>query len=209
MKKVLLVEDLPDAQAWLRRAIEEAFPGAEATVAASLDAARASLAGNPHDLALIDLGLPDGSGVDLVDELARTRPEITRVVATVFDDDGHLMAALRAGAQGYILKQQPQGQLIALLRGIEAGQPPLSPSIARRILAAFHRPDEPPELTAREREVLSLIARGYRIAEAADVLGLSRHTVHGYLKAVYEKLHVSSRAEATLVAVRQGIVDPG
>jgi DNA-binding NarL/FixJ family response regulator len=130
----------------------------------------------------------------------------------VFDDDAHLFPALRAGAQGYVLKDQSPEALAGMLRGIAAGQPPLSPSIARRLLRHFQPAPAPATeevlLTPRETEVLQLVAKGLSAQQVADALGLSRHTVTGYLKDVYRKLSVTTRAEATLEAARRGLIAP-
>lgn len=210
--KVLIVDDLASSRAWLGQAVERAFPGIEVLLARTLAEARVASTPAPP-LALIDLGLPDGSGVELIGQLA---PQGTLcVVATVFDDDAHLFPALRAGAQGYVLKDQSTEDLASMLEGIAEGRPPLSPSIARRLLRHFQPmpmtapTDEPaPSLTMRETDVLRLVAKGISVAEAADLLELSRHTVAGYLKDIYRKLSVSSRAEATLEAMRRGLVAP-
>lgn len=208
--RALVVDDLASSRDWLAAAAALAFPGIEIAHAATL-AQALPLCTPPPPLALIDLGLPDGSGVRLIERL---HPLGTLcVVATVFDDDAHLFPALHAGAQGYVLKDRTPEALAAMLGGIAAGQPPLSPSIARRLLRHFQPPLVPdPQveaaLTARETEVLRLIAKGLSVAEAADLLGLSRHTVAGYLKDIYRKLSVGSRAEATIEAVRRGLVAP-
>jgi DNA-binding NarL/FixJ family response regulator len=211
--RALVVDDLASSRDWLARAAQLAFPGIEVAQAASLAEAFA-LCDPPPPLALIDLGLPDGSGVRLIERL---HPLGTLcVVATVFDDDAHLFPALHAGAQGYVLKDQAPETLAAMLAGIASGQPPLSPSIARRLLRHF-QPPAPAQteaaqteaaLTARETDVLRLIAKGLSVGEAADLLALSRHTVAGYLKDIYRKLSVGTRAEATLEAMRRGLVAP-
>lgn len=208
MKSVLIVEDLPDTCAWLQQVVISAFPGAAVEAAGSLAEARAALQTRHFDLALIDLGLPDGSGVDLVAEIAPLRPRTQAVVATVFDDDAHLWAALRAGADGYVLKHHRPQDVATLLRGIDQGQPPLSPPIARRMLATFRRPSDAVALTEREQQVLGHIARGHSIADTARSLSLSPHTVHGHVKVIYQKLGVTSRAEAALEASRQGLIAP-
>lgn len=204
--RALVVDDLESSRDWLSRALIQAFPGIEIAVAASLAEAQMHIDAAPP-LALIDLGLPDGSGIRLIEKLY---PQGTLcIVATVFDDDAHLFPALHAGAQGYVLKDQPTENLAEMLTGIAAGQPPLSPSIARRLLRHFQpvaSDASEPSLTARETDVLRLIAKGHTVAEVAGLLGLSRHTAAGYLKDVYRKLSVSSRAEATLVATRRGLV---
>lgn len=206
----LIVEDLPDARDWLIAAMGEAFPGIEIDTAASLADARKRLADRLPQVALIDIGLPDGSGIDLIDELNRQHPDVLSVVTSVFDDDTHLFAALGAGASGYLLKDQSREDLMGLLQRIVDGQPPLSPAIARRLLGFFGpREDrEAARLTARERDVLGLIAKGYTTAKVAEFLNITRNTASGYVKLIYRKLNISSRAEAALEASRRGIVSP-
>lgn len=210
MKTCLVVEDLPESQRSLGLALRASFPGIEVTSAYNLREAREHLLQHAApELALIDLGLPDGSGIDLIAELNRRSPSTVCVVATIYDGDQHLFPALRAGAQGYLLKEQRWQQLAELLQGIVEGRPPLSPPIARKLLGYF-RPAPPSvsdALTQREAEVLSLIAKGVTQAEAAKVLGISTHTVCGYVKEIYRKLNVSSRAEAALTAQKMGLVD--
>lgn len=206
--RALIVDDLASSRDWLARAAALAFPGITIAAAASL-AEALPLCDPPPPLALIDLGLPDGSGVRLIERL---HPLGTLcVVATVFDDDAHLFPALHAGAQGYVLKDQTPEALAAMLAGIADGRPPLSPSIARRLLRHFQAPAAGADatvLTARESEVLRLVAKGLSVADVAELLGLSRHTIAGYLKDIYRKLSVGSRAEATIEAVRRGLIGP-
>jgi DNA-binding NarL/FixJ family response regulator len=206
----LIVEDLPDARDWLIAAMGEAFPGIEIDTAASLADARSHLSSRLPQVALIDIGLPDGSGIDLIDELNRQHPDVLSVVTSVFDDDTHLFAALGAGASGYLLKDQSREDLTGMLQRIAEGQPPLSPAIARRLLGFFGpREDrDATRLTARERDVLGLIAKGYTTAKVADFLNITRNTASGYVKQIYSKLNISSRAEAALEASRRGIVSP-
>jgi DNA-binding NarL/FixJ family response regulator len=208
--RALVIDDLPASRDWLAQALREAFPEITLAFAGSIAEAMPLLDRAPP-LALIDLGLPDGSGVRLIERLHRDSPDTLCVVATVFDDDAHLFPALRAGAQGYVLKDQPPSALAEMLRGIAAGQPPLSPSIARRLLRHFQPSPSTPDdgvLTARETDVLRLAAKGYTTQLIADAFSLSRHTVCGYLKDIYRKLSVSSRAEATLEAARRGLIAP-
>jgi DNA-binding NarL/FixJ family response regulator len=208
----LVVEDLPEARAWLVDALAHAFPGIEIAEAQDLTSARAACAQRLPDIALVDLGLPDGSGQDLISELRNADHEVLSVVTTIFDDDRHLFGALRAGAEGYVLKDQSRDDLVEMLAGIHAGRPPLSPSIARKLLSVFQDEPEaeagPPDavLTPREREVLTLIAKGYTVARVAEMLGITRNTAAGYVKLIYRKLNISSRAEATLEATRQGLI---
>lgn len=205
MQQVLIVEDIAEVRRALQAVVATAFPGLDADVADSIASARALLRARHYDLALIDLGLPDGNGTDLVREFAGARPQI--VITTIFDDDEHLFEALRAGAQGYLLKDEPPAVLVDLLRGISDGRPPLSASIARRILHHFRGPaPSSTPLSPRETEVLTLIARGYTVRDVADTLSMSYNTAAGHLKSIYHKLSVNSRAEAAMEAVRLGIV---
>jgi DNA-binding NarL/FixJ family response regulator len=205
----LIVEDQPDALAWLRETVSKTFPAAAVETATTLALARAAWRAVAPDLALIDLGLPDGSGIDLVREMNTDNPEIVTVVTTVFSDDQHLFAALSVGAHGYVLKDESRDHLGAMLEDIVSGKPPLSPAIARRLLGHFReRMSSDVQLTERERDVLTLLAKGLTVARVAEMLGISRNTAAGYAKTVYRKLNVTSRAEATLEAARRGLVRP-
>lgn len=209
-RRALVLDDLAATRDWLAAALDQAFPGIGIDQAGSLAEAGAALA-DPPDLALVDLGLPDGSGVQFIERLRASGAATLCVVATVFDDDAHLFPALRAGAHGYVLKDQSRLDLADMLQGIADGRPPLSPSIARRLLRHFGPLPAPAEpeterLTQREKDVLRLIGKGLTVNEAASALELSRHTCAGYVKDIYRKLRVTSRAEATLAATRMGLV---
>lgn len=207
MRHALIVEDLPDTQEWLVRLVGLAFPGATCACAGSVETALSVIRRDRYELALVDLGLPDGDGVRVIEALNALDPAPVIVVASIHDDDRHLFPALQAGAQGYLLKDQPMEQLAANLRGILDGNPPLSPAIARRLLGFFTEPAPGGEsLTAREREALGHLARGMKVAEMAAAMGITRHTASDYVKSVYRKLNVSSRAQATLHAVRMGLI---
>lgn len=209
MRTALLVEDVSIAQQWLSEVLNEAFPGIEITTCDTSSRALLEVHREIFDLALVDLSLPDGSGVPVIQALANRSPSTAIVVATIYDDDKHLFPALQAGAQGYLLKDQPKGQLVRQLQGILEGAPPLSPAIARRLLAHFQpRSEESGEnLTARERDVLTLLARGIKIADIAASLDITRNTAAGYVKSIYRKLNISSRAQAALRASRMGLVE--
>ena len=208
MKQILIVEDVTETRRWLATLVTTAFPGAAVAEAATrrqgLDALR-----DPFDLALIDLSLPDGSGLDVLRALRAAHPGSLAVVTTAIADDSHIVAALCSGAEGYLLKDQPPEVLIRQLRQLTLGIPALSPAIARRIMQHFRLtgPTDPVEatLTQRESEVLALIGRGLRNQEVAQTLGLSDSTVAGYIKTVYRKLGISSRAEASWHATRMGL----
>lgn len=214
--RILLLEDLPEIRTWLKALAEQVFPGAVITEAARVHDARQQISASRFDLALIDLGLPDGSGVEVVEVLREQQPEAQSVVVTIHDDDDHLFPALQAGAFGYLLKEQSREQLGEQLRRISQGEPPLSPSIARRVIQYFtaqaknHVREQQPlmpgvTLTDRENEVLLWVAKGFTLPEIGVQLGLSRHTIADYVKQIYRKLNVSSRAEAALEAQRLGL----
>jgi DNA-binding NarL/FixJ family response regulator len=218
MKNILLLEDLPEIRAWLRVLVLQVFPGAVVSEAARIHDALQLVEAQRFDLAMVDLGLPDGSGVKVVRALRDRQPEAQSVVVTIHDDDDHLFPALQAGAYGYLLKEQPRDQLMDQLQRISQGEPPLSPSIARRMISYFsaqaNRPPYPPtvdhlmpnvQLTEREREVLLRVAKGFTLPEIGVQLSLSRHTIADYVKQIYRKLNVSSRAEAALEAQRLGL----
>jgi DNA-binding NarL/FixJ family response regulator len=214
MKTILLLEDLPEIRAWLRKLVLQVFPGATISESARVQDAMALVAAVKFDLALVDLGLPDGSGVDVVTRLRDLQPDAQSVVVTIHDDDEHLFPALQAGAFGYILKEQARELITEQLQRISQGEPPLSPSIARRVMAHFSAKSRPQaqssllpnvNLTDRESEVLLRVAKGYTLPEIGVQLGLSRHTIADYVKQIYRKLNVSSRAEAALEAQRLGL----
>lgn len=207
----LLVEDQPHTRDWMLRVLASAFPGLQIATAGSVKAAQRWLDDNGATLtlAVVDIGLPDGSGVDIVRRLATEFPAALPIVATIYDDDAHLFEAIAAGARGYVLKDEEASLLVAYFKRIEGGEPPLSPSIAHRMLAHFRGPALAPADTAglspRETEVLTLLARGMTVSEAATRLGLQPQTVASYVKVIYQKLNVSSRAEATREALKRGL----
>jgi DNA-binding NarL/FixJ family response regulator len=204
---ILLVEDVPDVKLWLASLVHSHFPDSVVRTAESRAVALQAVAERPPCLALVDLGLPDGSGIDIIRALKRVAPQSFCVVTTIFEDSDHLFSALHAGADGYLLKDEPEEEFVYHLRGILAGRPPLSAAIARKILGVFKpAPEETVRLAPREEQVLTLIARGYSVRKVAEMLAISQHTVAGYLKTIYQKLQISSRAEATLKAIDLGLL---
>lgn len=207
----LVLEDNPETLAWLAACVQTAFPDLTVYKAADLAAARGLVARHEFTLALIDLGLPDGSGIDAIKLLNSTESACYVVVATIYDDDHHLFSALRAGARGYVLKDQDRERIVGYLKGIRKQQPAISAEASRRMVAHFNSKGEhlrQVQLTARETEVLCLIGKGYKVEDAAAILTLSPDTVKGYVKSIYAKLEVSNRSEATLEAIRLGLIDP-
>ena len=166
--------------------------------AASARAARALLTG-PVNLAIVDLNLTDGKAHGLIAELRERGVQV--LVLTVHQDDDSIFEALRAGAGGYLLKQESQVALGSALRLLRDGGAPISPRIARRLAESFRAPgadlpDPTVGLTPRERELVGLFAKGITYGEVADLLGLSLNTVRSHVRNLYDKLQVCSKAEA-------------
>jgi len=188
---------------------------------------------DPFRLVLVDLELPDGNGMELLAELSQY--PATKIVTTLYSDDDHLFPALQRGADGYLLKEDRFEVLVEELQKIVRGQPPLSPAIARRLLTHFRHGspggDAAPEtgfmnatgfttsrpvpiekqldyerLTPRESEVLTYLSKGFTIKEIASLMGIKWFTVNDHIKSIYKKLNVSSRAEAAVLASKQGLV---
>lgn len=210
MKTALLLEDYEETRTWLACIVRAAFDEIEVFEAATLEQARIIIKKEKIDLALIDINLPDGNGVDFVKDVMEVSPETYCVMATIYDDDAHIFPALKAGAQGYLLKEQSTNEFIAALQGIINSDPPLSPAIARKMMSYFAEDasvDKASKLSEREKEILTFIAKGLKRNEVAELLELSPNTVAAHLKRIYNKLSVSTRAEATLEALRLGLVN--
>ncbi len=209
---VILVEDEPMARRRLARAIEQ-HPNL--TLLAAVDTcaeARAALAVALPQVLLVDIGLPDGDGIELIQEVTARGDAVDVMVITVFGDEKHVLAALKAGATGYLLKDSAMEDIGAAVMQLVHGGSPISPPIARYLLKRF-RPSERDEkanteavLTHREREVLNLIVKGFSYKEIATLLSISLHTVPSHIKNIYGKLAVHSRSEAVFEAIQTGLV---
>jgi DNA-binding NarL/FixJ family response regulator len=208
MRNALIVEDVAETRLWLAEIIVSAFPECRIREASCVRTGLAA-AEQDFDLALIDLGLPDGSGLDVLRSLRRKSPGTLCVITTVVGDDSHIISALSAGAQGYLLKEQPAELLSRQLAQLAEGVPALSPSIARRIMEHFKMTgpvaDDDAGLSEREKQTLGLIARGFRNSDAAKHLGIAESTVASHIKSIYRKLDISTRAEASWHATRLGL----
>jgi DNA-binding NarL/FixJ family response regulator len=218
--RVAIIEDDPDFLAELSAAIA----GTEGMVlvrsAQNLAEARRMLGEEACDVLLVDLGLPDGCGIDAIPEARRAWPGCAVMVSTTFADETHVIQSIEAGASGYLLKDSPAGRLVADIRCLHAGGSPISPSIARYILQRFQAPREPapprspdpgegvpPALSPREREVLSLITKGFTYDEIAGMLAISRNTVMTFVRRIYGKLEVRSKVEALQEAQYLNLMD--
>ncbi len=219
MKQVLILEDLKDAQRWLREAVLASFPEAHIECCDTLGQALGWLESRVPDLCLVDLRLPDGSGLDFIRQCKSVAPLAQQVVTTIYDDDIHLFPAIQAGAHGYLLKDQPRQVIADALKNLATGTPALSPQITQRMISYLRQersttwesetaPSDTQLLSTREQEMLGVIARGFKTAEAAELLGVSYHTAARHIKNIYAKLGINSRAEAVQAAIRLGLYDP-
>lgn len=156
------------------------------------------------DVVLMDINLPKRSGIECVAELKRALPETEFIMLTTYDDTDLIFEALRAGATGYLLKRSAGEELIRSIQDTMQGGSPMSMEIARRVVSHFHPGTAPaqPALTAREREILGLLAKGLAYKEIADRLNLSPHTIHNRLRGIYRKLQVKSGPEAVAKFMR-------
>ncbi len=158
----------------------------------------AALPAQQPAIVLMDINLPGCSGVECVSRLKNQMPQTQFVMLTVYEDTEHIFKALEAGAVGYLLKRGTQEELAEALREVRAGGSPMTSIIARKVVQAFRKPQNPEleQLSSREREVLELLARGLFCKEIADSLQIRLNTVYTYIRRIYEKLHVRSRLEA-------------
>jgi DNA-binding NarL/FixJ family response regulator len=211
---VLLVEDDANTRNKLANAISD-NPDFDLIAAAECcQSARDELNNKAPDVLLTDLGLPDGSGLEIIKETNEKYPDTEIMVITVFGDEKNVLSAIEAGATGYLLKDTDlQGIGEAILELI-AGNSPISPSIARHLLKRFKteaireksQQQDMPILTRREKEVLTYVVKGFSYSEIANLINVSIHTVTSHVKHIYKKLSVRSRGEAVFEAMQLGIV---
>jgi DNA-binding NarL/FixJ family response regulator len=181
----------------------------------------------PVDVLLVDLGLPDGSGIDVIAAARACWPECAIMVSTTFGDEMHVIRSIEAGANGYLLKDSAANAIVEEIRSLHRGGSPISPLIARHVLMRFRlngapavvpndsvassaaqAPERAPTavLSAREKEVLDFITKGFTYDEIAGLMGVSRYTVMTFVRRIYAKLEVKSKAEAIYEARMQGLL---
>lgn len=188
--------------------------GLVASVVGSVGEAQAAARAETFDIALVDIGLPDGNGVEFIAWVRKWHPEISCLVITSWGDGDTVLAALRAGAIGYLLKDRDDAELSRALQNVQQGGAPIDPFVARRILTVL--PDAAAEakpaatageaLSGREHQILDLVAHGHNNRQIAELTGLSRFTIEDYTKRIYRKLAVGSRAAAVFQAQARGLL---
>ncbi len=208
--RVAIVDDEPDIRDGLMVLIGKAPGFACAGTFASMEELLGRLDDIAADLVLVDLGLPGMSGTEGIRLLKRRQPGLVSVVLTIHADDQRIFEALSAGALGYLLKTTPPARLLDSLRDVMAGGSPMSPEIARRVVALFascRAPAEMPSaLTPHEQRLLTLLVDGHNYKTAALELRVSVNTVSFHMRRIYEKLHVHSKSEAVAKALRMGLI---
>jgi DNA-binding NarL/FixJ family response regulator len=196
-----IVEDDAEARkilaGWIQRAPGFRLAGQWGEAETAIEA----LPGLKPNVVLFDINLPGLSGVDAVRRLKPVLPDTQFVMLTVYEDADHIYNAMAGGATGYLLKQTPRQELLAAIEDVQRGGSPMTSNIARKVVQSFRQVPPPPvtdaeELSPREQEVLELLARGYLYKEIAERLNISVATVNTYVRRMYEKLHVRSRAQA-------------
>ena len=215
MYSVLIVEDEPSTNAVLTQVVHSQKNLCHVASPTSIEKALPHLQ-SPPDILLVDLGLPDGSGIELI-QLAKTnRPTAEILVITTFGDEKNVLMAIQAGATGYLLKDQSLDDIELHIQQVVQGESPISPAVARYVLQSLGTTKPQPttsyikesenRLTSREVTVLDVLARGYSRSETAEALGLSPHTITSHTKNIYRKLSVTSRTEAVFEAYQLGLI---
>ena len=218
---VLLLEDETPTREYLTAMIDVHPDLTLFHASASCAEARQALKNGVPDVLVADIGLPDGSGIDIVREACEKYENLEAMVITVHGDEENVVQALEAGATGYLLKEQAFDELGSAILSLMAGETAISPRIARFLLKRFMPAKRNTEilpskkniktplkhhLTDRESEVLAYISRGYSYQEIAETLKLSTNTIRAHIRNIYRKLAVKSRSEAVFEAMQLGII---
>lgn len=193
---ISIVEDIAEIREGLRFIINQTADFQFVSAYNNAEDAFAGLPKDKPDIVIMDIGLPGSTGIDCIRKLKPSNTRMQFVIFTVYEDSDQVFEALAAGASGYLLKNSPPDKIIASLREMQAGGSPMSLSIARKVVSSFLRPIDENELSAREMEVLTLLAKGLLYKEIATKLSISKGTVSQHIHNIYEKLHVFNRTEA-------------
>jgi DNA-binding NarL/FixJ family response regulator len=208
--KVAIIEDLRDIREGLATMINFTEGFECVGKYGSMEEAVPSIRHRLPDVILSDIGLPGMNGIDGVRILKETYPDLTILMLSIYTDNERIFDALCAGACGYLLKKTPPARIIESLREAVSGGSPMSPEIARKVVALF-RDFRPPErvdydLTPHEERILRLLVEGHSKKTAAAALGVSYHTISFHVRSIYEKLQVHSKSEAVAKALRQRLI---
>jgi len=209
---VLIIEDDPQFRAGFAEAVGSAEDLSLVGAADDLPEGLRLLEQTQPDVLLVDIGLPSGSGIDLIHWAHEHLPACDVMVVTVFGDEQHVLECIEAGATGYLLKDSKAIDIVEQIRTLREGGSPISPAIARQLMKRFmSKPSAAADtqccvLSAQERTVLEMSSKGYSYEEIAQLMHLSRHTIGTYVKRMYRKLHVHNKNEAIYEARKQGLL---
>ena len=211
--RVLIVDDHAIVRKGIRALLSEAGGFEVVAEADNGQAAVLRAQESQPDVILMDLLMPGMDGIEATRQIISQQPQARILVLTSFAADNKVFPAIKAGALGYLLKDSSPGELIRAIRQVHRGEPSLHPTIARKLLQEIARPAElqpaPEALTAREVMVLQLIAQGLGNQEIADRIAVAESTVRAHVSRILAKLHLASRTQAALYAVREGLTDAG
>ena len=215
--RILIVEDDPHWQQRIREVVNASESFTIVGLCGNLVEGLSAIRSREFDVLIVDLGLPDGSGIEAIRAARQVRPDADILVATVFDDERSVVSAICAGASGYVVKDSTPSEWLSAMTELRAGNSPISPKIARHGVGGVQQPTifRPagsipvggrPPLSSRETEVLRLVAKGFSLVEVAQILKVSHTTARSHAKNIYRKLEVHSRGEAVFEATRMGLL---
>lgn len=192
MLRILLADDHAVARKGIRDFLQEDTEVTEVTEAG--------------DVAVLDLRMPELNGIELTQRIKEHYPQVRVLILSAYDDDPYMLTALRAGADGYLLKTVPGAELVCAVKQVAAGQPFLDPGLATKLVAHLSKPQIFESLSERELAVVRGVAQGWSNREIGRTLSISERTVQGHLVSVFRKLHVNSRTELVTVALQHGLI---
>ncbi|MGA2765587.1 MAG: response regulator transcription factor [Spirochaetia bacterium] len=207
--RVVLADDHTVVRQGIRRILETVRDIHVVAEAGDGSQAIEAIAEAKPDVAVLDIRMPKASGIDVTRWVRENAPSTAVLVLSAYDDDPYVLAVLEAGANGYVLKNADAEDIIRAVRAVHEGKSALDPEIAKRILRRVSSPGEtgtPEPLTARERQVLALVAKGQTNKAIGSALGISSRTIQGHLAKIFAKLQVESRTEAVMRGVSLGLL---
>ncbi|WP_223789435.1 response regulator transcription factor [Marinicella meishanensis] len=208
--KVFIIEDDPVILGYLENVVESSEMLECVSTANTVQKALALIPNTDFDIALIDLGLPDGDGTQLIEYISLAFPARMKLILSSFSDEIKVINAIAKGANGYLLKDSSGMDICQSIIDVINGGAPMSPNIARHLLSRMQaKPKQPHNLTEKELQVLKYVSKGFRYREVADLLEVKFSTVASHAKNIYKKLGVQSKNEAVYEAHQQGIIDMG
>ena len=209
IQNVIVVEDQLSTRNWLVSSVKSALEPKAVFEASTCQRAKQIFLTQNIDLAIVDINLPDGSGLDLIADI-KALYQTYCIVATIYNDEKHVYKAIQAGVEGYLLKDHTNEEICGYLKGLLKDKPPISPEVSRamfRFIKNIPIKDEEHEvLSDREIEILTLLAKAYQRKEIANILSISHNTVSHHIKNIYIKIGITSKAEAVVEASRRGLI---